>query len=423
MQSSTELAPSAPSPDEALLEKIEELSLIRELNDRLGQAATYNAACQMLVDMVRDERGADAVEFVAIDRGRRLARLEASAPDEPGTQDTFDADLADETIARLAGGNEPQLVTTVPTLPWHAAKKGARRRARAGADVLISAPTRVRDKTTGLLLVYTHGDASRLAEDVRLLSIAATSAALALDVARRDVREEFLAMLRHDINNPVSVAIGYTEMLVEECRDRGMKELLDIALSIEESLEVVADLVSNYLHMPAIDGGSPHLECHPLDLAELTTKVADRYRLYAAQKGITIECTGRSPLLLADRRPLTRVLGNLLSNAIKYTKGPGRVTLACGGDDANGTIAVTDNGYGLAQDDLARLFTKHARFHRDRNIPGTGLGLFICREIVRAHGGDISVTSVPGKGSTFLVRLPIRGPGAEPVRRLSAVQS
>ena len=102
MQSSTELAPSAPSPDEALLEKIEELSMIRELNDRLGQAATYNAACQMLVDMVRDERGADAVEFVAIDSGRRLARLEASAPDEPGTQDTFDADLADETIARLA---------------------------------------------------------------------------------------------------------------------------------------------------------------------------------------------------------------------------------------------------------------------------------------------------------------------------------
>ena len=195
--------------------------------------------------------------------------------------------------------------------------------------MLISAPTRVRDKTTGLLLVYTHGDESRLAEDVRLLSIAATSAALALDVARRDVREEFLAMLRHDINNPVSVAIGYTEMLVEACRDRGMKELLDIALSIEESLEVVADLVSNYLHArdrrrlaaPRVPSARPRRADDD--------QVADRYRLYAAQKGITIECTGRSPLLLADRRPLTRVLGNLLSNAIKYTKGPGRVTLAC----------------------------------------------------------------------------------------------
>lgn len=420
MQSSTELAPSAPSPDEALLEKIEELSLIRELNDRLAQAATYNAACQMLVDMVRDERGADAVEYVAVDRARGLARLEASAPDEPGAQDTFDADLADDTIARLIEGSAPHVTTSVPTLPWHTARKGARRRARAGADVLISAPTRVRDKITGLLLVYTHGDATRLAEDVRLLSIAATSAALALDVARRDVREEFLAMLRHDINNPVSVALGYTEMLVEECRDRGIRDLLDVALSIEESLEVVADLVSNYLHMPAIDGGAPHLECHPLDLGELTAKVADRYRLYAAQKGITLECAGTSPLLLADRRPLARVLGNLLSNAIKYTKGPGRVTITCGGDDAHGTIAVTDTGYGLGSDDLRRLFTKHARFHRDRNIPGTGLGLFICREIVRAHGGDIEVSSERGRGSTFLVRLPIRGPGAEPVHRRSA---
>lgn len=420
MQSSTELAPAAPSPDEALLEKIEELSLIRELNDRLAQAPTYAAACQMLVDMVQDERGADAVEYVAIDRARRLARLEASAPDEPGAQDTFDADLADETIARLAQGQEPQVADVLPTLPWHAAGKGARRRARARADVLISAPTRVRDRTTGLLLVYTHGDDARIAEDLRLLSIAATSAALALDVARRDVREEFLAMLRHDINNPVGVALGYTEMLVGECRDRGLRDLLDVALSIEESLEVVADLVSNYLHMPAIDGGSPHLECHPLDLADLAAKVVERYRLYAAQKGITVECRGRSPLLLADRRPLARVLGNLLSNAIKYTRGPGRVTITCGGDESCGTIAVADTGYGLGPDDLGRLFTKHARFHRDRNIPGTGLGLFICREIVRAHGGEIEVASERGRGSTFTVRLPLRGPGAEPVRRRDA---
>lgn len=416
MQSSTEPSAALPSPDEALLEKIEELSLIRELNDRLGQAPTYSAACQILVDMVRDERGADAVEFVSIDRARRLARLEASAPDEPGTHDTFDADLADETLVPLVDGGGPRVAATVPTLPWHAARRGARARARAGADVLISMPTRVRDVTTGLLLVYTHGDDTRLAEDVRLLSIAATSAALALDVARRDVREEFLAMLRHDINNPVGVALGYTEMLVEECRDRGLRELLDIALSIEESLEVVADLVSNYLHMPAIDGGSPHLECHPIDLLELAGKVADRYRLYAAQKSIIVECTGRSPLLLADRRPLARVLGNLLSNAIKYTRGPGRVTIACGGDTSYGTIAVTDTGYGLAPDDLCRLFTKHARFHRDRGIPGTGLGLFICREIVRAHGGDIEVTSTLGAGSTFTVKLPIRGPGASAPR-------
>ena len=420
MQSSTELAPAAPSPDEALLEKIEELSLIRELNDRLAQAPTYAAACQMLVDMVQDERGADAVEYVAIDRARRLARLEASAPDEPGAQDTFDADLADETIARLAQGQEPQVADVLPTLPWHAAGKGARRRARARADVLISAPTRVRDRTTGLLLVYTHGDDARIAEDLRLLSIAAKFVARSrLGSEGRRVGEERTSLWSPN-HNQIGVALGYTEMLVGECRDRGLRDLLDVALSIEESLEVVADLVSNYLHMPAIDGGSPHLECHPLDLADLAAKVVERYRLYAAQKGITVECRGRSPLLLADRRPLARVLGNLLSNAIKYTRGPGRVTITCGGDESCGTIAVADTGYGLGPDDLGRLFTKHARFHRDRNIPGTGLGLFICREIVRAHGGEIEVASERGRGSTFTVRLPLRGPGAEPVRRRDA---
>lgn len=407
MQSSTDLAFAGSSADEALLEKIEELSLIRALNDRLAQATTFNAACQLLVDLVREERAADAVEFVSIDRTRGIARLEAAAPGEPTVHRTYDVDLAHGAIAALLARGEPRLHTALPVLPWHVGQRGEHARAHGDARALISAPTRVRGTTTGLLLVYTHGDDARLGEDLRLLSIAATSAALALDVARRDVREEFLAMLRHDINNPVNVALGYTEMMIEECRDRGLRELLDLALSVEESLEAVADLVSNYLHMPAIDGGTPHLERAPLDLADLAAKVAERYRLYAAEKKIELECRGRSPLLLADRRPLARVVGNLLSNAIKYTRGPGQVTITCGGDDAEATLAVRDTGYGLTPDEQRRLFTKHARFHRDRGIPGTGLGLYICREIVSAHGGTIEVASEPGAGSTFTVRLPL----------------
>jgi signal transduction histidine kinase len=215
-------------------------------------------------------------------------------------------------------------------------------------------------------------------------------------------------MLRHDINNPVGVALGYTEMIVAECREAGHRALLELALSVEESLEAVADLVSNYLHMPAIDCGTPHLERAPLDLADLAARIAERYRLHAAEKGIALECRGRAPALLADRRPLTRVIGNLLSNAIKYTRGPGRVTITCGGDAGEARIAVSDTGYGLTRDDLRRLFTKHARFHRDRGIPGTGLGLYICREIVAAHGGTIEVDSEPGRGSTFTVRLPVQ---------------
>ena len=408
MRSSTEALALPPSADVALLEKIEELSLIRALNDRLAQAATFNVACQMLVDLVREERAAHAVEYVSIDTGRGIARLEATAPEEIAPCGAHDVDLAHEALAALLERPEPRVLTRLPALPWHAGRRTATERAPGppARGVLITAPTRVRGVTTGLLLVYTDGDQERLGEDLRLLSIAATSAALALDVARRDVREEFLAMLRHDINNPVSVAVGYTEMIVDQCRQEGRRDLLDLALSVEESLNAVSDLVSNYLHMPAIDRGAQHLERAPLDLADLAAKVTESYRLFAAEKQIALECRGVCPTVEADRRPLTRVVGNLLSNAIKYTRGPGTVTITCGGDGGEATLAVSDTGYGLTRDDLQRVFTKHARFHRDRGIPGTGLGLYICREIVTAHGGTIEVTSEPGSGSTFTVRLP-----------------
>jgi len=413
MRSSTEALALPPSADVALLEKIEELSLIRALNDRLAQASTFNIACQMLVDLVREERVATAVEYVSIDVERGIARLEAAAPEEIALYGAHDVDLADEAIAALLAHDDPRLLRRPPALPWHAARRGPTERAAASpsSGVLICAPTRVRGVTTGLLLVYTSGDQERLGEDLRLLSIAATSAALALDVARRDVREEFLAMLRHDINNPVSVAVGYTEMIVQQCREEGRRDLLELALSVEESLNAVSDLVSNYLHMPAIDRGAQHLERAPLDLAELAAKVTESYRLFAAEKGIAITCRGICPTVEADRRPLTRVVGNLLSNAIKYTRGPGQVTITCGGHGGEATLAVADTGYGLTPDDLQRLFTKHARFHRDRGIPGTGLGLYICREIVGAHGGSIVVTSEPGQGSTFTVRLPAAAGG------------
>jgi len=410
MRSSSEPSGRDASPDVALLEKIEELSLIRMLNDRLAQVATFNAACQTLVDLVREERSADAVEYVSIDRTRGIARLEASAPEEASSQGGFDVDLEHETLAPLLAGPGLQLVAEIPPFPWRSGRRPhAPPFGGAVPCTLISAPTCVRGVTTGLLLVYTHGDPESLAEDRRLLAIVATSAALALDVARRDVREEFLAMLRHDINNPVTVALGYTEMIVDECRARDSADLLGLALSVEESLKAVADLVSNYLHMSAIDGGAPHLELAPLDLAALATKVAAGYRLFAAEKQVELVCRGSCPAIAADRRPLARVIGNLLSNAIKYTPGPGRVLVTCAGDEREVTLAVADTGYGLTQQDLRRLFTKHARFHRDRGIPGTGLGLFICREIVAAHGGTIEVESEPGAGSTFTVRLPVGG--------------
>ncbi len=378
----------------ALLEKIEELSFLRALNDRLADAPSFPAACQALVDLVCAEGLGESAAYLSVDPLRRACRLEACAPPARGERA-----CAMPPVAALLAAEEPTVLAAEGPPPWL-------RDAPVVPAALLCAPTRVRGATTGLLLVWTDGSPAELEERRRLLAIAATSAALALDVARRQAREEFLAMLRHDINNPVTTALGYSEIILDHLRAVGDRALAPLAASVLESLKIVADLVSNHLDMATIDRGAPALQPDVFDLRALTADVVDRFRPSALAQGIGLAFAGESVRLLGDRRQLDRVLTNLLSNAVKYTPPGGHieVTLAASADGV--TLAVADTGYGLAPEQVDRLFTKYARFHRERGIPGTGLGLYLSKAIVEAHGGTLAVASAPGRGSTFTMRLP-----------------
>jgi signal transduction histidine kinase len=403
--SSDQPSPPHASAESALLEKLEELSLLRTLGDRLSGAPDFAAACRVLVDLVNEERAADVTAFVSVDAERRVCRLEAVAParDEAGAAGELDLDAWP--FESLRDRDEPVVLDGTPP-PWLVPPADL-----IAGGTFLGVPLRVRGNTTGFLLVYTHACGARLEEDRRLLAIVATSAALAVEVARGGAREEFLAMLRHDINNPVAVALGYTQIIVERLQDAGHPdpEVLVLAGSVAELLKAIADLVANYLHMGAIDRGVPWLHCEDVAVDGLVHEVVERFRPAAAEKGIAIQLSGSGPVVRADRRQLGRVFANLVGNAIKYAPGPGRVDVTLSGDAGGVTVTVADTGYGIDAPDLARLFTRYARFHRDKGIPGTGLGLYLSKAIVEAHGGAIIVSSEVGRGSTFTVRLPRHG--------------
>jgi len=271
----------------------------------------------------------------------------------------------------------------------------------------MGAVMRVRDAPTGVLLVYTRGDPERLEEDRRLLAITATSAALALDAARSEAREEFLAMLRHDINNPVGAALECARLIADELPEHTDSEmLLHFSRAMIDSLEAVVDLVSNYLHMAAIDRRVPWLHLEQIDLGGLAASIVDRHRPSATEKQQDITFEGSCPSARGDRRQLARVITNLVSNAIKYTPPAGRIDVSVVSKEECATLRVADTGYGLSAEDLSQLFTKYGRFHLDKGIPGTGLGLYISRAIVEAHGGKIEVSSELDRGTTFTLRLP-----------------
>jgi signal transduction histidine kinase len=402
MPSSTEPTHAAGSPEAALLDKIEQLSFLGILHERLAGVPDFGSACQALVDLVLVERTVEAVAYVSIDAPRRICRLEALATSAPLRVPASELDLTAPPLAELLQLEKPMLVSDPQVVTWLGfdglRSKGA----------LLCVATRVRGNATGLLFVQSAEAAEAIEEERRLLAIVAATAAPALDVARNQGREEFLSTLRHDINNPIHVAMGYTEMILDRLKGDGPATLIPLASSVSESLKAVADLVSNYLHMAAIDRGAPWIHHEDLDLGALAEEIVDRHQPSAAERGLVLAYSPANVPARADRRQLGRVITNLIGNALKYTPAPGRIEVVASGDEATAAVSVTDSGYGLTPEDLARLFTKYGRCHRDKGIPGTGLGLFISKAIVEAHGGTIVVESAPGCGSTFTMRVPRR---------------
>ncbi len=386
------------STESALLQRIEEMSFLGALNQRLARVPDFASACRALVELVWEERYAEAVAFVVVDGPRRIGTVQSVLPASFDLEPTAEMSIDRAPFAAALAGNDPIVIRDVPPLPWMPEP--------ADDLALIAAPLPVRGTAIGILLVHTHGDATVLEDHRRVLALVATSAALALDAARNEAREEFLATLRHDINNPVHVALGYMEMLGDRLKHEGSAELLQLAGSVTESLKAVADLATNHLHMAAIDRGVAGIARERLDLGVLTTEIVGRHRPSATEKGITLVHDGGTALVRGDRRQLGRVVTNLVGNALKYTPAGGRIDVEVGTSLSDVWLRVRDTGYGVAKSDLQRLFTKYARFHRDQGIPGTGLGLYLSKAIVEAHGGSVSAASEPGIGSTFTVQLP-----------------
>lgn len=390
---------AAATTESALLQRIEEMSFLGALNERLAQVPDFATACRALVDLVWEERYAEAVAFVAVDAPRRIGTLQVVLPArlevEPNAEMTIDA----EPFRSVLAAGEPVVLRDLPSLPWMGV-------AASAGSALLAAPLVVRGTAIGILFVHTHGDATALEDHRRILALVATSAALALDAARNEAREEFLATLRHDINNPVHVALGYMEMLGDRLKREGSAEMVELAGSISESLKAVADLATNHLHMAAIDRGVAGMARERLDLGCLTAEIVGRHRPSASEKGITLVHADGTGVVRGDRRQLGRVVTNLVGNALKYTPGGGRIDVGVTATDADVLLRVSDTGYGVPPADVERLFTKYARFHRDRAIPGTGLGLYLSKAIVEAHGGSVHAESELGRGSIFTVQLP-----------------
>ena len=232
------------------------------------------------------------------------------------------------------------------------------------------------------------------------------------DVTRQhelqQTKNDVIALVSHEMRTPLTAIQGMTELLaaydVEPARRREMN------LAINDEVKRLTRMITQYLDITRLESGATEIRLSPVRVEALLERILILMDPVAAQHSIRLvrEFSAGLPPVLADPDLISRAAENLISNAMKYSPDGTTVTVAARADEGFVTIEVTDEGYGIPEADLARVFEKFYRVPRvqDAGVPGTGLGLPMVREIAELHHGSVSVKSEVNHGSTFTMRIP-----------------
>ncbi len=223
-------------------------------------------------------------------------------------------------------------------------------------------------------------------------------------------KNKFIGMAAHDIRNPAGNIIMLASFIEEEAREKLSEESNEFLDMIKTSAEQMLTLVNNLLDVSRIEAGSLNLKMESTDLGELIKNTVKLFTIQANAKIISISFINPETKVevFADAGSINQILTNLISNALKYSHNNTRVTITLEDSLENARISVKDEGQGIHENDLNKLFKFFSRtaVQSTGGELSTGLGLAISRKLVEAHKGNISVESTPGKGSTFSFILP-----------------
>jgi two-component system, OmpR family, phosphate regulon sensor histidine kinase PhoR len=265
--------------------------------------------------------------------------------------------------------------------------------------------------------VETHGP-ERQVFDLRVVPIgnanghgAEGALGVFFDITRTErlelVRQEFLSNVSHELRTPLTAIIAFVETLETGAMEdpESCQRFLSI---IRKNASRMHGLIDDILELTAIEGGNVQLRAVPVDLYELVADVCSSLAAKAAAQNVTLKNDVSPDVVVhADPRRLEQMLTNLIDNGIKFSRENGTVSISheLGARDK---ILVQDNGDGIPTQHLERLFERFYRVDRarSRDMGGTGLGLAIVKHLALLHGGEVTVTSDLGKGSTFTIHLP-----------------
>ena len=234
------------------------------------------------------------------------------------------------------------------------------------------------------------------------------------------VKSEFLANVSHELRTPLNAIIGFSEMMLSGAYGSlGDEKYEEYCRDIRESGSFLLDIISDILDMARLDAGRVDLNPERIEIEQLVTETAEEHKDAAASAGLKIETHIRSRLhISADRAAIRQVLGNVVSNAIKFSNEDGVVRIHGMPFAGGARLEISDTGIGIPKDALEKLGRPFEQVQAQliRDHKGSGLGLAIARSLVELHGGQLSIKSKAGSGTTVTVYFPSNPAG----RRIEA---
>lgn len=230
-------------------------------------------------------------------------------------------------------------------------------------------------------------------------------------------KSDFLRLASHELRGPMTVIRGYLALFAEGDLGELGQSARHVVAILRGKVEEANSIVDQLLETARLEENRLVLHLQPVDVRAVLDEAVERARLLASPRHeLRVDVPDVPVMTLADPARLRTVLSNLVDNALKYSPSGGAVRCTVREPEETGEVVVevADEGIGIDIEDMPRLFTRFGRLvtPQNSNIPGTGLGLFLSRELIRRHRGDITAVSVPGRGTTFRVTLPRLGSGA-----------
>jgi signal transduction histidine kinase len=363
------------------------------LVDERGQVMRENAAARRLrEEILTSDAASDPLSSLIGASARRALCAESAEADSP-----LPAPGMPITIADRRGELRHYLVSASPVRADDSEFVAKRNGQAPSAHNLASG---------AVVVCHDVTEARRLEEERRARAEAA---------AAERLKDEFVAIAAHELRNPMAAIKGYAQMLTSRsARGKGgaLEEWQTEALAtIDASTSRLVELTDDLLDVTRLQAGRLELHLAPVDLVALVRRVARRLQVTTPAHTLGVIAEGKGVVACVDVQRMEQVLGNLINNAIKYSPEGGPVTISLRACDDQGMaeISIRDAGIGIPEAEQPHIFARFVRADnaKARGIGGTGLGLYLCRELVERHGGRIRFESVEGQGTTFHFTLPL----------------